>query len=80
MIYLNALRAVRHRASAAVIELDFLKFSPTFLESLTFNNYHSEDGRDSGSRKREVSLKRHCSSIVVTLLEAEREQSYEGRG
>ena len=45
----NALRAVRHRASAAVIELDFLKLSPTFLETLTFNNHHS-DSRDSGSR------------------------------
>ncbi len=57
LVYLSALRAVRHRASAAVIELDFLKLSPTFLGTLTFNNYRSEDARNSGGRKIEVSLK-----------------------
>ena len=55
--YLSALRAVRHRASAVVIELDFLELSSTSLEMLTFNNYHSGDSRDSGSRGIELSLK-----------------------
>ena len=30
---------------------NFLKLVPTFLETLTFKNYNSEDSRDSGSRK-----------------------------
>ena len=54
---LSALRAVRHRASAVVIELDFLKLSSTCLKILPFNNYHSEDSRNSGSRGIELSLK-----------------------
>ena len=55
--YLSALRAVRHRASAVVIELDFLKLSSTCSEILPFNNYHSGDSRDSGSGGIELSLK-----------------------
>ncbi len=36
---------------------NFLKLVPTFLETLTFKNYNSEDSRDSVIRNFDLSLK-----------------------
>ncbi len=36
--------------------IHFNTFLPAFFETLTLNNYHSEDAEDSGSRKVEHSL------------------------
>ncbi len=57
----RAALAINSAKKASIGLLDkiirFSNYFPTFLETSTFNNYHSEDPRDSGSREIEFSLK-----------------------